>query len=558
MADNQIELIITAQDQATQVMQNIAGELGSLSRTISQFAGAATSGFAVFASAAALAGGAATKMALDYANAVEQQDRLVTNTGFQSRELQVLRKVIGDAGGDFGSFSAAISYFNRQLAQGNPLIRQLGLDTTSTSSAFFDLVEIVSRSNDVQTRSLVMQSLLGRGSKEMAADLKAVAESYDVSAQSMERAGSLMRDDLAPAARDLDKEMEDLGENWKGIWIQMQEAMVGPVGGMLKLINDLIDAKRKLESPDDPDTAWLRARLAAPGMMAAHGGAPPGMLAAHDFIDPLAGIKPPKEPTARGKRIEELMRVMRLARGEAERLLTVLEAIEDRAKAQQIMATLAANRPIEELLAGAAFQGEADLANMAKGMKLRGRGAGPGKIEVSDLVEQRTAVAGQMQAMLADWHEFVNELTSSAGVMNGVLTGVWNGLQGGFQQVATNLIGTAQTLRSAIGTIFRSLADQVLSELARIAAAQVFKFVLQLLGLVIPGGGALASGVSAGVGGGSFLLGPGVTAPVFPGNARQVTNVYEIHAINARDLVQSIQSGEFRRANDQVRYGASY
>lgn len=152
------------------------------------------------------------------------------------------------------------------------------------------------------------------------------------------------------------------------------------------------------------------------------------------------------------------------------------------------------------------------------------------------------------------WQELFDDIASLANNFATTLDAAFFGLTAGFQQVAVNLIGTSQTLRTALITIFRSMVDAILAELARIAAAAVFRTLLSFLA---PGAGSAAGA----------LLGQGFAGGVSAGPSRQQgplaaqggTTVH-IHTLNPRDVAMDLLSpfGSLRRGNDLVTVGRDY
>lgn len=522
---NVVEILIRANDQASQKIQGVEGVLGRLRGAITA-AGGASVILGTIATALTAAGAAALKSATDYAAAREQLDRLAENTSLTARELQVIRAVVEDAGGEFGGFAAAISWFNRKLAEGHPLIKQLELDTSSTSTAFFDLVEIIAKTTDVQKRALVMQELLGRGSKEMAADLKALHENYARTGAELEKTGKIMSDEAAPAARELDAEIERLGKNWGGAMNKIAEATLPVATQVIQALNAMFAAARG-EGRGGGGLGFLGAFRGAGAAIGGSITSVPG--AGGSKADPLAGVTVGADGEARAKRLEELRAVLRGTGMDAARVLATLEEIERGDKLEAILKKLDEARPLAQRLEEAA-------AFTAPTLERRGLGPSSPSVAVDELQKVPEAQLDALTQVRAHWSDFVAEVLSASSILDESLSGLWNGLQNGFGTVFRNLTNETQTFAGAMRTIFEALVQEILAMLARIAAAKAFSF---LLGLVLGGPAGAAAGASAGGGGFGIIGGTSAArAPVAAAGNTYVT----IQSLDARTSLEQIVS----------------
>lgn len=158
----------------------------------------------------------------------------------------------------------------------------------------------------------------------------------------------------------------------------------------------------------------------------------------------------------------------------------------------------------------------------------------------------------------------LDAITEPVNVTKSLLDGLSQSLNDSFSQVFQNLLTTGQTFGSAMKSIFRSMVSAILSELARLLAASIFKFFLKLLGL--GGGGGLTNMLSAaaGIGTGAGDIAPRSATQSVPGTASLAPTsdqrTFIINALNAHDIVMSLTqpNGEMRRANDRVVLGATY
>jgi hypothetical protein len=151
-----------------------------------------------------------------------------------------------------------------------------------------------------------------------------------------------------------------------------------------------------------------------------------------------------------------------------------------------------------------------------------------------------------------EWQEAAATVTSSAAIMSDGLRAVWTGLESGFLQVAANLTNRAQTLSSALKTIFSSLVGEILAMLARLAAAKVFEFILNLL---LPFAGTAASvGIQARPAG--TPLPGGMPSPIRPSRAGPTIIVNAIDVQSITDSHRSYRGGFHRFGEDLAVTGA--
>src|SRR3972149_3570350 len=143
---NVVEILIRARDEASRVLQRVAGETSALSATAGRLAGPGALG-AVVITATATAG-AIFVMGRRFADMTEQLERLSARTGVASRDLQILREILREGGGDAEALTLALQFLNRSIATGDPVLKQLGITTQDVGEAFRQLIDILSRSSD--------------------------------------------------------------------------------------------------------------------------------------------------------------------------------------------------------------------------------------------------------------------------------------------------------------------------------------------------------------------------------------------------------------------------
>jgi hypothetical protein len=606
----------------------IGGQLGGMAGSLSAvaaggigMAGAVAIGGAALVTLGVAAFGAGRKLA----DTSEQLERMKTRTGVSIGNLQVMREVIKEGGGDAESLTLALGFLNRAIATQDPLLAQLGITTRDTFSAFQQLVSILSKSTDAANVAKVAQQLLGRGSGDLIASFKDLTTQIGPMGEKMRAAGLLITDDMLPRLRDLDAEMDTLSRNWAGAMMRLQAASIGPANAMADAFNRLFDAMQgRKASPEqiaarsadtlqryldilEANRAGIEAAIEKQEALEARIGKPaklpalldqwkaPGRDALDDLEkrmdavrariaqlryeagqlpktveggipkpagpDPLKGLKfgedkaaderakaIAKIATAMGEgtaaatrfyaelqkldgwkagafgpenaeKIAGIAAAMKVGAGEAAALyqqLAQLERMKMRDDIREKMDKLAwSMKSVADYTreAAAAFT---DLVRGPKGVPEMPRGSAQERMG-RELVkgakyapEGRPRALGkdEMRAEVAEAKRFMDDILSAASIAREGLQSVFMGLQAGFSQVLGGLTAKWRESKNAIVQIVTAMVDEILALLARLAAAQVFKFLLSF----IPGGSAL--GIAAEIGGagaaqGGVVRGPG-------------------------------------------------
>jgi len=155
----------------------------------------------------------------------------------------------------------------------------------------------------------------------------------------------------------------------------------------------------------------------------------------------------------------------------------------------------------------------------------------------------------------------MDKILSLAEASRAGLDAVFQGLQSGFAATFEGLVRGTMNLKQALDAIWRSIVSSIISELARLAAAAVFKFLLSLLG----GGGFNASILCGGsTGAGSIPVPTGAAAVVGMNAMRTATTTnttnVTIQTFSPRDVLMQYTSpgGVLRNAQTRVALAGEY
>lgn len=545
MANTLLEFVVRAKDDASAALGKISGAATDLRGVMVSLAtGAGPIGAIGVAAAGAVGGIVSASIAL--ADMVEQLDRTAANTGLTVTQIQVLRRVAEEGGGSIDAMTSAVIFLNKTIGAGHPLIKQLGLDTEDTYTAFVQLAGILSSTEDEYKRTFISTQLLGKSSTDLASELASVASSADDVEAAMRRSGEALGGDALTNARELDRQVDELGRTWAGAMTRLQVATlpiaIAVVGALERMSGAADNALKALRGIPGVAVALLvfQAGLRGKG---SEDTAPidPGVPYGPQNRDPLTDITvtDPKPESPREKRLREIARLLSVGRVEAERYLVVLEGLEDAKRRASLL---------EDLSRGGIIPGASQSPVQMRGGPQPLAPTAPSDFDqeqhlknVRAILEAAPKASAALIEIGTSWRNTVDEILSVNGMLEDGLGSLYAGIQQGFATVFANLTNRAQTLRSALKTIFSSLVSEVLAMLGRLAAAKLFQFILNLL---LPGSGTAASAATGAVGG--F---PGVTDVMAPAPPTTVYNV-NINALNSRDARLSLMSprGELRQA----------
>lgn len=608
------EIVISARDEASDLINRVAGELGGLGdvlRKVAQTAG--PTGFTLAAVGAAVGGIVLVGSRLS--NTVEQLDLLSQRTGVSTERLQVLQTVLSESGADAGTIAQALTFLNRAIADQNPLLEKLGITTKDTFSALMQLSTIFANSADNGKKTAIAFSLLGRGAGDLLGVLPQVSSAFASTEERMRATGALIEEGVARKARNLDRDMDALSNNWKGFLTRMQTATVPWANAIVQSFNDIFDAANKIDNAHpttqtgvETEIRKTQERIAALDqlveknrvlhqfdydhierlasingllseqrtrlndllekqkqiagvdedrrrLMAIHGDETPRK-------DSLAGVSLEDPKTdAKAEKIKELARVMRYTIPEATKLYEVLQKIADQKMENSIIDQLNDN-PLSPDRAKEIKDYTLAVEEMERVFKLTRSEAEKAvdainAKEAADRKQQLGEAAGLLPkekkwepttgkeaagAFLFD----IDKMLSQTEIVKESLATVFQGLQSGFRTAMSEIVAGTATVGSVLKNIWNGIVNSILDILARLAAAAVLKVVLTAMGIPIPAG----------------LLGKSVAAPKaasysspmeMPQAAQSITNIYSYDLRDAVREMTAIGSAS-RNAAGRVEY----
>jgi ribosomal protein S15P/S13E len=542
-------------------------------------------------SALGIAAGGAVLLSKNLADTVEQLDNLSAVTGVSVDNLQVLQELFKRSGLDADVARTALFRLNQEIDKQNPLLARLGVTTRDPMEALLQLSDAFRSSTDAAARARAAQELLGRGGKDLLAVLDSLRESFPSLRAEMEQTGQLMGADMVDAGRKFDREWERLTGRFEGFMNRLK-------GAAAEAANALIDAFSKPATAEDAVARQEKALTESIGRLKKglaearkdiesnqevaifNVGGSRSQLADALFGDPRERIKMFQEKIAEAERHLGILRgtVREFGQDDLPQMVSAQKAAADLLSAatkEHDKASAAVKRHserVQELVdlfgmqrakAEEVIRAQERLEQLKRKEALAKELFEPKQIPGIEVTAKSPEVAGipgilpgldARQQVLADWHSFIGEIESSAGRLRDTLNSLHSGLTSGFTQVFQGLLTEGQTFRSAMVTIFTSMVNELLAQLARMLAFRVIGAVIGVPPVaisppIIPIGQTpvLAAGRSLGV---------ASTAAAGPVDQR----TFIIQTLAAQDVVANLvlPSGSLRRANDRVAVAGAY
>jgi len=541
-----------AAQAALSPLTSMAGGLGQI--------GAAAGPIGIAAAALVGLGTAGFMAAKSLSDTYERLQNLSAATGAAVPDLQTFQQFFKDAGMDADSATQSLVFLNRAIGSQSPMLKQLAAATGDARFQSQELMTVLmavsnvfAGSADNAKKTAIATELFGRGSRDLLSVIDQLAVRFPQMQSELRGMGVLIEGDLARQLSAFDTQMDTFAKHWEG-W---RTRIGGHAAGMA---NDIIKA---FSTSKFEGVLRLMGLFAAttplglirpPGVKAREAPAVEGIEIFAKRTDALAAIKTGLVAEAAKKLAEQTDAIVRSVTS----LKNNQHVIAEMAVGLRIAATQGAGPlrvEVERLLAkfkdpelvkaAADFAAKIKtVAEMTEDLNKKIDERKPLMPKVGEPVAQPPTAPseyGKVISEVMNARDAMIALLSAPEVVRSGLQATFAGLQSGFQTVAANLLTTGQTLRSALSTIFRSLVNEVLAELARLAAAKLFKLLISLL----PGGGP-ASVITEAVGAGASLRqarGP-------EGGGGTIINNY-VNALDLRSFFESAVSpgGGQRQAN---------
>lgn len=539
---NVLEILIRARDEASAklkatqaevaktkaVVASLSPQLSAATGQFGQMAEAAAAfgpiGIAIVAVTVALAGmtvaASAAITAVDaLASSTEQLTNLAQKTGVSTQQLQGLQFAFQNAGIAADSLNTGLRFLAKSIADDAPELAQLGVKSKNVGEAFLEIADAFANSADGANKTAFAIRLLGRAGSDLIPVLNLGSEALREQQREAAAMGKILGTDSVTALGQADKAMDELKNRVEALKVQVTLLAVPAVTDLVKALNTLLRSALELPSALESAGAGLSA-----------------------FVDKIPG----------GKQLQDFLAYIRAL----ERLANAAKGGEKSGFQNKINPATGGpfggvTGPQNQLPTPGAPAVKTVFDTLKEIFPDTSGTAKPKMAEsilkVGDavaVVSTRLTEFGQTLRVLEDFREEVNQVLDVSNIVGETLATVWDSLQNSMSQVFQSLLARGQTFKSAMVTIFRGLVDGILAELARLAAAYLFKLLLKVLGIALGGPAGAAATVAAGATGEALLspVGPSATlAGAAPVNV-------QIMALDSQSIDDAYRSrgGSFR------------
>jgi len=247
MAGNVVEFILKARDEASGAIKRVAGEVGGLATATSRLAGTAGA-VGLVAGAAITAGAAVVAMGRHLADDVERLTRLSSATGASVQQLQTLETTFENAGLASDQAGKALTFLNRAIGRGDPLLKALGVTSRNAYEAMLQLSDVFSRSDDTAKKAAISQKLLGKAAGDVAGVMGSLRADTNQTNEAMRRAGALYGEDVTAGAKALDEQLDAMSIRMKGLKTTLASQVTPAAIEVMERLSALWDILRGLAS----------------------------------------------------------------------------------------------------------------------------------------------------------------------------------------------------------------------------------------------------------------------------------------------------------------------
>lgn len=498
------------------------GAVTILDKSMIKITAAAAATGAVFA----VVGIAVTSIGIHFAKMAQELQNASTRTGLTVRQLQNLREISEEAGLGATELEVALNHLNREIAEGNPLLEKIGVTSKDAFNALMQLSEAFSSSQNTANKVGVSMVLLGRGSSDLIGVIQNLGETYGKTDTQLETAHRHLSDAALESAKDLRKATKDLGDEWKGLWNTLQQILV-PLARLFVVTFDVI-----LKAVVVPGVEFARAvrdNFVQPLLelnKARNEAFPKGVVIPGEAMGQRGdaeqrGVIPILEGTSvsakrktsplddpnllkagndalekRKALIKDLGTLLHIYGSEAQRSADAIISMETHSEKLALDKKLRDALEFVKPLAQSLREINGEFDRIASNPEVKLRVKPPPKIEVSEKVPEGPGPQlAPLHAMIVSIDDALNSALDSVNVFSNLMYVTLGGIQLGFESVFLNFTNSAQTLKSSLGAIFRSIRDEILRYLADIVGSAVFKLLFKFIVNVATGGlGGLVGG----------------------------------------------------------------
>lgn len=254
---NAIEILINARDNASAPIDRATVSIGSMAKA----AAVSVAAFAAAQLSMQALSQAAIGVSKQFADEVEQLDRLAAMTGLTNEQLQVFRRGLERNGQQADQLNMSLRFFQHQLATNRRELALYGITSTNTFTALQQFAGALEGAGNEAEKVELAAKTLGMRNVEVAATVAQVAKNYENEYATAMSRGAVLTGETAEKMRDLDGALDDFADTARAFAIAWAEAFGPVVATMTKLLNQLNEAnQRKREFAAEANAGWNRNR----------------------------------------------------------------------------------------------------------------------------------------------------------------------------------------------------------------------------------------------------------------------------------------------------------
>lgn len=257
---NAIEILINARDNASAPMEKATMSVAGLTKAVA----ASVASFVAVQLSMQAVSQAAIGVSKQFADEVEQLDRLSAITGLTNEQLQVFRRGLERNGQQADQLNMALRFFQNQLATSRKELALYGITSTNTFEALQQFAGALEGAGNESEKVELAAKTLGMRNVEVAQTVAQVAKNYENEYATALSRGAVLTDESAEKMRDLDQALDDFADTTRAFSIAWAEAFGPVIANLTKVLNLLNEANAKRREWADEANAGYRKTLGLP------------------------------------------------------------------------------------------------------------------------------------------------------------------------------------------------------------------------------------------------------------------------------------------------------
>lgn len=241
---NVIEILVQAKDQFSATFNKTKDALDRLNTSLAKVG----LSYSAIKDISRDVGTAIAEFTTDIANQAEQLSNLSKVTGVSTTNLQVIRRALVEAGGNAEDASVAFVRLSSAIAQGTPLLGQLGVTSKDTYQAMFQLADGLQKVENPAQRQAAAFQLLGRNSYALNAVLSGGSKEIEAFAAALQKSGNIIDQQTLSTYLKLDQAIDEATRSFEAFRMQVAQYIIPVILGLSDALSKLVSIVTTLPS----------------------------------------------------------------------------------------------------------------------------------------------------------------------------------------------------------------------------------------------------------------------------------------------------------------------